>query len=114
MKLRISNNSIRFRLDLPEVDTLKQNGLLEEKISLPNHTLRYAVECNATASPLSIAFNDDRIVAGIHPDDIVRLADTDIITIESSIETEPSRFVKVYVEKDLASLPAKLKKHSGD
>jgi len=43
MKLRLDPEKISFRLDLPELDQLLEQGQISEELHLPDHTLTYRI-----------------------------------------------------------------------
>jgi hypothetical protein len=114
MKIRISGNSIRFRLKQPEVIQFKNTGNIIETIEfgpLQEDKISFSLVSSAPG-PLSIEMvnNNVRILL---PDSLVNeWVDTDMVGIEKKVESK-GRTISVLIEKDFACLDGDPKENEG-
>ena len=105
MKLRIRDNSLRLRLTRTEVDTLRDEGIVQARTAFPGgRELRYEVE----SSPASVspgAFLSSSTVTVRLPESAVRAwANSEQVSMEGEIQHTNGEVLKVLVEKDFACL----------
>ena len=105
MKLRIKDNSIRFRLTRSEVDQLNNTGVVSADTSFPGgRRLTYTVE-SSPASVTPAAFYSENTVSVRLPESMVlALATTEQVSIEDEQVLVDGNKLKVTVEKDFACL----------
>ncbi|NIL94407.1 MAG: hypothetical protein GTO71_08205 [Woeseiaceae bacterium] len=105
MKLRIRDNSLRLRLTRTEVDTLRDEGIVQARTAFPGgRELRYEVE----SSPASVkpgAFLSNTTVTVRLPETAVRAwASSDQVSIEGELQHTNGDKLTILVEKDFACL----------
>jgi len=105
VKLRILNNSIRFRLTRGEVETLHSEGVVKAHTDFPGDLdFHYVVE----SSPASVkpgAFFSNRVMTVRLPDTTVRnWATTEEVSIHGRQLLDGGETVDILVEKDLKCL----------
>lgn len=61
MKIRIKENSVRFRLTKTEVEIFSKKGLVRETTKFPNKTFSYALKAKSGITNLEAEFRDDTI-----------------------------------------------------
>ena len=98
MKIRIKDNSLRYRITRPEVDALWENGLVEARTAFTGRTLVYAIQAT-TEETLSAIFEDDRIVLHMPANMIRELYATDRVGFEDT-----GGPVRLLVEKDFVCI----------
>ena len=105
MKLRLRNNSIRFRLTQGEVARLAESGSVEESISFDgSQTLTYALSSSASADTIYAKFNGERIEVTV-PASTVRLwASTDQVGRGAEQSTGDGGQLSILIEKDFRCL----------
>jgi len=76
VKLRIQDNSIRFRVTLREVEALQAEGILERACLVPGgQTFTYAVRAGATPGDSRIEIGPARITLVLGAADLATLCD---------------------------------------
>lgn len=105
MKLRIKDNSIRFRLTRSEVDQLNTTGVVSATTGFPGgRRLTYTVE-SSPASVTPAAFYSENTISVRLPESMVlALATTEQVSIEDEQVLVDGNKLKVTVEKDFACL----------
>jgi len=98
MKLRIKNNSIRFRLTKSDVSQLAEKGFLEDSISFGNTALTFAVKATISQT-ITTTFVNDEITLFLPQHMIFGLANTDKVGFE-----DKAGDLHVLVEKDFTCL----------
>ena len=96
MKVRIKDNSLRFRLTQSEVANLWESGFLEGQTAFPGKTFYYAIR-TAGGDGLSADFTGEEIVLYIPKVMIDELHDTEKVGF-----ADKSGPVRLLVEKDFA------------
>lgn len=105
MKLRILDNSLRFRLSRPEVDAIRDLGLLRSVVKFPGGArFEYVLE-SSPASVAPTADYADNVMLVQLPESAVReWADSDAVTIASDQILGNDGVLTLLVEKDFACL----------
>ena len=105
MKLRIKDNSIRFRLTRSEVEALNRTGVVSAITSFPGgRRLTYVVE-SSPASVTPAAFYTENTVSVRLPEAMVlALATTEQVSIDDEQVLVDGNKLRVIVEKDFACL----------
>ncbi|MDJ0760724.1 MAG: hypothetical protein QNJ19_15110 [Woeseiaceae bacterium] len=105
MKLRIKDNSIRFRLTRSEIDALNQSGVVSASTGFPGgRRLNYVVE-SSPASVTPAAFYSENTVSVRLPEAMVlALATTEQVSIDDQQVLVDGDKLRVIVEKDFACL----------
>lgn len=106
MKIRIKDNSVRFRLTQSEVALLGKAGLVSCTTEFTGRPLVYTIESSAVTE-LSVSFTDNKIVLKM-PEDMVR----ELVFTERVGFDGQSDLVKVLVEKDFVCIDNSLEDQS--
>ncbi len=101
MKIRIKGNSIRLRLTKTDVQTLKENGLVEEKtIVNAEEIFSYSLMIEEEIESISANFQNNKITVFLSKEEAKTLTETEEITVQGSKENG----LFLLVEKDLQCL----------
>ena len=104
MKLRIQDNSIRFRLTRSEVDALSTDGSVTASVSFPDGaSLEYSLETSSLTGQPRAQFSSDRIVVQIPQAVARRWAVTEEVSITGAQPLAKDE-LSILVEKDFACL----------
>lgn len=98
MKIRIKDNSIRFRLTQSEVSELGQNGIVSSFTEFVDRPFIYAIE-RTDDNLLSAAFIENKIVMKMPAAMVEELVSTDIVGFDGQ-----AGLVKLLVEKDFVCI----------
>jgi hypothetical protein len=110
MKLRIQDNSIRFRLSQSEVAQLAQGLRIEQTtVFSPESKLTCEILPGPSAT-VSAGFADDRITVSLPKHEIAQWATTQVVGIEGKQETVRGQFLEILIEKDFECLHSKTPK----
>jgi len=105
MKLRIRDNSLRFRLTRTEVATLRSDGLIAATLNFPGGaSVEYVVESSpACVQPMAHYANNS---IGLRlPESVVKeWADSDQVSISSEEALDGEDILILLIEKDFACL----------
>lgn len=99
MKLRIRENSIRFRLTKGEVAEFGEKGLIENSTEFGESVFIYALKSSDSAQNLQASFENGRIEIVVPKAIMENWTNTEEISISGAIES-----LKVLIEKDFACL----------
>jgi len=98
MKIRIKNNSIRYRLTRTDVNTLAESGYLEDQVNFPGNTFTYALLLTDDQQ-LASAFKESTITLFMPKTMLKALAETDKVGFEHTANN-----ICLLVEKDFTCL----------
>lgn len=98
MKIRIKDNSIRFRLTQSEVSELGKNGIVSSFTEFVDRPFIYAIE-KTNDKVLSAAFIENKIVMKMPEEMVAELVSTDIVGFDGQVG-----LVKLLVEKDFVCI----------
>jgi len=98
MKIRILNNTIRYRLTRSEVTTLGETGMIEAQTSFTGNSLHYAIE-QYSEQQLRVTFKANRITLYMPKQMIDELQNSSQVGFEDT--TGP---VSILIEKDFVCL----------
>ena len=99
MKLRIQDNSLRFRLTQREVKRLKENGRVEAEVRFtPDRALHYSVTSTQALENIEVEYTADCVRVLLPGPCVLAWAESDQVSI-----TRDGR-VQVLVEKDFQCL----------
>ncbi len=104
MKLRISGNSVRYRLSKSEVAQICNEGLVAGEINFANGKLIYALEARENIVDLEANFNGNQITVLIPYKMINNWINNDTVGFENFINLSDEIQLKVLVEKDFKCL----------
>ena len=106
MKIRISGNTIRFRLRQPEVKEFQQKGTLTEVTAFgpaPADQLRFSLEI--TLNPqLEVNFGSNTTTVKVPKQLAEEWVTTERVGFDGKVETESGYLIEVLVEKDFVCL----------
>ncbi|MBV8327475.1 hypothetical protein [Chryseobacterium sp.] len=98
MKIRIKDNSIRFRLTQPEVSELSRDGMVSSVTQFVDRPFVYLIE-KTKDEVLSAVFIENRIVMKIPEAMVQELVSTDTVGFSGEVG-----MVKLLVEKDFVCI----------
>ena len=105
MKLRLRENSIRFRLLQSEVKKLAEIGFVEENIRFSNsQKITYRVGISKEAKHICARFENDSIIVAIPERAARNWIETNLIGLEYEQEATDSTNLKITIEKDFVCL----------
>jgi hypothetical protein len=99
MKIRIKDNTLRFRLVKTEVKQLAELGWVEGKTEFPENNFFYRLEARDNIEGLQAKFEGAKITMYIPSQEAKIWYDTDQITYKNSFEK-----MNLLVEKDFVCL----------
>jgi len=115
MKVRISQNSLRFRLKQPEVQLLSQQRYLAEVIefgSEQNDQLRFILNISGDHT-FNVAYESNTITISLAKLAVDEWLTTDQVGIDEKVNTAKGKTINVLVEKDFACLDGREEENEG-
>jgi hypothetical protein len=104
VKLRIQDNSIRYRLTRTEVDALSSEGSVSASVSFPNGSrLEYSIETSSLTGQPRADYSAERLVVQIPQATARQWAATEEVSIRGAQPLEDGE-LSILVEKDFACL----------
>jgi hypothetical protein len=104
LKLRIQDNSIRFRLTRKEVDALRADGRVSAAVSFPDgSSLEYSVETSTMTGQPRASYSPDGLVVQIPQSAARHWAATEEVSITAAQPLDEGE-LSILVEKDFACL----------
>ena len=104
MKLRIKDDSIRFRVPPSEVKLLIHDGTLTSRVNFPSRQLLYSLVLDDQVEEVSVDLVGDEIIARLPNEQAVRWATTYLVGLGSEVDIDSSMSLTLLVEKDFACL----------
>lgn len=105
MKLRFRENSIRLRLLRSEIEQLRQNGNVSEKIQFNfSQTLTYTLVVSAAATEISARFENAQIIVEIPLDAMREWTTTNLVGLEKKQKITGNLTLEIKLEKDFVCL----------
>ena len=105
MKLRIRDNSVRFRLERGEVDTLRDESRVAASTCFAEGIeFVYAVESDAGCNSPAAVFAANAIVVRLPAAAVRKWADSEQVSIEGAQVAPDNSTLAILVEKDFACL----------
>jgi len=113
MKIRIKENSIRYRLTKSEIDNFNKIGYLEERTEFPDgNSFHYRFERKDNIENLQAFFIDNRICMYV-PDIIAdEWTTTDIVGCDYKMKMKDGKELLLLIEKDFVCLDHTLEDQS--
>lgn len=107
MKLRIRENTLRFRLGRSEVETFERKGVIGDKVSfgLRVDEFSYSLE-KTTEDGFSACFSDGKIVVRVPASDADNWANSDDVSLSGTFRADEQTELKILIEKDFVCLNA--------
>jgi hypothetical protein len=115
MKIRIADNSIRFRLRQPEVQSFQKNGLATTALPFgitPESKLTFQLE-RINEVKIAMTYELNHVVVKVPVHLCNEWFNSDLVGIEAKVETGQDHFVHVLIEKDFACLDASVEENAG-
>lgn len=103
MKIRIEDNSVRYRLRRSEVDTLAEKGRLWATTQFPDGTFTYGLCSEAGLLDLRASQEDGKIVLYIPEEWIAEWPASSRVGFEARIELN-GKILHLLIEKDFVCL----------
>ena len=104
MKLRIKGDSLRIRVTQGELESLANEGRVEESIHFgPGRALAYRLAIDPKASELTAHFDRDVIEVRVPEKSAREWSRTNLVTLENT-QSQDGVALKIFVEKDFACL----------
>lgn len=107
MKLRIKENSLRFRVSRSDLARLMQIGKIEETIRFapePDATLTYALECSSAQKEMSVRYRAQKVTVLLSLEDARRWSEGDEVGLYCACDFGDGEVLEIMVEKDFACL----------
>ncbi len=107
MKLRIRENTLRFRLGRSEVETFDQTGAIGDNVrfGLGKNDFGYVLE-KTPDSNFSASFADGIIVVRVPASDANTWASSDEVSLAGTYLTDEHSEIRILIEKDFVCLNA--------
>ncbi|PKF76049.1 DUF7009 family protein [Chryseobacterium sp. PMSZPI] len=106
MKIRIKDNSVRFRLTQSEISELGKNGIVSSSTEFVDRPFIYVIE-KTDDEELSAVFIENKMVMKMPERMVEELVSTDIVGFDGQ-----SGLVKLLVEKDFVCIDNTLEDQS--
>ncbi len=103
MKIRILGNSLRLRLNVPEVQEIMESGKVSDHIGFGDSQLYYSLRF-MEQDHISATFDGSEITVYLPLQDGRRWATTDQVGLEGRQQLKGSETLKILVEKDFTCL----------
>ena len=108
MKVRLTADMLRIRLNQPDVDALASSGKVGFTLSLgAKNVLRCALRTDATAEAIQASFADDTITVTLPDEQASRWMASNAVSLDGQVNMEGAP-TQILVEKDLGC------QHSGE
>lgn len=107
MKIRISKNGIRYRIQQKELLTLHEDGVVSERLcfgSMDTQTFTYAIEASAHIKAIDVMYADCSIKILVPAHVVKEMVETDRIGIRGEKQFDDQTPLSLLVEKDFKCL----------
>ena len=107
MKLRIKENSLRYRVSRSDLVRLMQSGRIEETIRFapqPDATLTYALECSSAQKEMSVRYQAQKVTVLLSLEEARRWSEGDEVGLYCKCNIGEREVLELMVEKDFACL----------
>jgi hypothetical protein len=105
MKLRLHEQSLRFRLDKNDLKQFKEHGMLNAKITFPGgQQLEYSLIADPHTMHLEASFTHQRVTVSIPQATVHNWIENDEISLQESLSVEGQADLKLLIEKDFQRL----------
>jgi len=112
MKIRILENSVRFRLTRPEVHTLCTKGFIENQTNFDTNVFTYAVRMVADSEKLSAQFRDNMVTLNLPQSLGNNWHQTEQVGFSETMNFKNNGSLSLLLEKDFACLDEQLEDQS--
>lgn len=105
MKIRIRDNSIRFRLERGEVELVRESGRVFSQTNFPDgRTFGYAVESTPASISPAAFYSENTVTVRLPETVVLAWATTEQVSISAEQILEDGEKLTILVEKDFACL----------
>lgn len=104
MKIRIKDNSIRFRLTRSEVEAFSTTGLIEARTQFKESVFRYALKSRKDINSLSADFTDECITLYLPETESKGWKDSDRVGYENTLPLPGGENLSLLLEKDFVCM----------
>jgi Family of unknown function (DUF7009) len=107
MKLRIKDDSVRFRIAPSEVEVLLREGVLTSRVQFsvrPQRCLSYSLVLDGSLAKATVEFDDGEILARLPREEAERWGSTDAVSLAGEMELNGTSSLLLLIEKDFACL----------
>ncbi|MFM2388281.1 MAG: hypothetical protein RL660_3038 [Bacteroidota bacterium] len=104
MKIRIKDNSVRFRLSKREVQTLCTNGSISARTEFNDAVFSYCIQVSEVHQQLAAVFNGQTITLFFPKQDADTWYTNDIITHKNIMTLQNGNTLSMLLEKDFVCL----------
>jgi hypothetical protein len=107
MKLRIKENSLRFRVAPSEVKQLLRDGAIREHVQLtanPKDRLMYAIISSLSGATTTMAYQSGNITVSVPEIQLKYWAGSEEVGVYADVALDDDRVLFVTIEKDFACL----------
>ena len=105
MKLRILNNTIRFRLSMSDLNELNERGSIVEDLNFGlGKSFSYGIQKSDQESIFTLDRKHDGLVLNVQSQAIAKLFETNEIGIYDEIKEKEMPSLKISIEKDFKCL----------
>jgi hypothetical protein len=107
MKLRIKDDTVRFRVPPSGVESLMREGRLTSEVHFslrPNRSLSYSLVLDDALDSATLNFNGNEIIARLPKAEAIHWAFSDAVDLRGEIKLDESSLLTLLVEKDFACL----------
>ena len=104
MKIRISGNSVRFRLSKPEVEKLRNEGVVAEKTIFPQGKFSYKIKSDSKTENLSVSFENSLITLSVPATFISDWPENNVTGIDHHVQLDGDQKLYLLLEKDFKCL----------
>jgi|ERR1700722_10123914 len=107
MKLRINDNSLRFRISQSELANLVDSGRTEKTIYFApdgDSQLTYALQCRPSSTHATLLYQPGKITVVLSTDEVKAWGGSEQVGIYATVDVYPHGTLDILVEKDYACL----------
>ncbi len=104
MKIRIKDQSIRFRLTQSEVKTFKETGKINAQTHFSQATFGYQLIRSKDLEKVQVSFQENIIKVQVPIAIATEWTDTNLVGFEENMKVDENKTLKILVEKDFQCL----------
>lgn len=104
MKIRIRGNSLRYRLDKKDIETLQQQQKVEEATTIGAGELHFCIKAKANANGPFIKLEQTAIHLSIPAEQVKQWIETDLVGFSLELPNPDGSVLNILIEKDFKCL----------
>ncbi|MDF0716387.1 hypothetical protein PY092_09525 [Muricauda sp. 334s03] len=104
MKIRIKNNSIRYRLTKTEVETFCKTGVYKETTDFGHSVFTYVLKAKKGIDTLEASFEENTITLYLADKELSEWATSDKVGFNGTMDLQNGKQLSLLLEKDFACL----------